>query len=784
MKQIVFILALFALSFYCTSQPAKTLRLLKSGRFQEAIELTKEKENKYKNPIKYHLFLARGFAQTGNDIEAEREYENALTLIRAKSKKLQLLDLDVVDELSLLRVRTGNWEGARSLIEWSLATRQRGWNKKNPTNFRPYLPLGILHFSREEIDSAKHYLNTYTKNLRNSNYTGHLDVDKYADAYQTLAEIALNEGDLVTARKFANKSSRLQRHEWTRKEIGKNYPDRVTALNTLTTINLQAGKQKRAKKTDRRATYLVEKHLQGQDLLQARVYLNKALLAFENAEIENVKIHLKKVMDLKVHFVKTTYAYLSEYEKENSYPEFKQNNDEVLSLAFQVLSQSNLSTQDPFGTDVLNFIINTKAVILSESNKLISQIDTATSSLAEQLITWKDLKKQWYYLSSASKKKSKEKASEVQLQIVELEKSLSSQLGIEPATDWKSIASNLKTTDVAIELINIPNTGSTISFLAFKIRKDLNTPEVVVLNSPMPSEKFISYYKNTIKYDQEDTLTHSLFWEPLKINPAIKKIYLSPSSVLHQMNFNAVENPDGTFLSDHYSIINISNASNLVRVGNPTSPFSSAALIGISDFSLQPQQVNAIELVELPGVLDEVQKIDSILIADNIRSTRLLNENALEKTLGELPSQSILHFATHGLFDPGVSNPMLGSGLVLSSTDPTEDGVLTAYEASLLNLEKTDLVVLSACATGLGDIIDGEGVYGLQRAFEVAGVNNIIMSMWNVDDQFTQYFMTTFYSSLLKNQDVPAAFQETLNEAKKSNPNPRFWGAFKLVQFF
>jgi len=124
---------------------------------------------------------------------------------------------------------------------------------------------------------------------------------------------------------------------------------------------------------------------------------------------------------------------------------------------------------------------------------------------------------------------------------------------------------------------------------------------------------------------------------------------------------------------------------------------------------------------------------------------------------------------------------MLNSGLLLTGEDRMDDNLLTAYEASLLNLKKTELVVLSACSSGLGKVLDGEGLYGLQRAFEVAGVHNIIMSMWNIDDYYTQYFMRIFYSNLVQQGNVTNAFGEALRIARNSNPNPRLWGAFKLV---
>src|SRR5690606_21938283 len=133
------------------------------------------------------------------------------------------------------------------------------------------------------------------------------------------------------------------------------------------------------------------------------------------------------------------------------------------------------------------------------------------------------------------------------------------------------------------------------------------------------------------------------------------------------------------------------------------------------------------------------------------------------------------HIATHGFYKPSVQyrledeleaneaarvqNPLLRTGLLLKGagdlmekTDHNynlENGILTAYEAMNLNLDQTDLVVLSACETGLGDLEAGEGVYGLQRAFLVAGAKVLIMSMFKVDDEATQKLMLIFYQKWL-----------------------------------
>ena len=202
------------------------------------------------------------------------------------------------------------------------------------------------------------------------------------------------------------------------------------------------------------------------------------------------------------------------------------------------------------------------------------------------------------------------------------------------------------------------------------------------------------------------------------------------------------------------------------------------------------------------------------MLAQNWKTELYLKSEAIEEVIKKANSPKILHIATHGFFFEDVKkkdelngkgnsffeNPLLRSGLVFAGVNntinrikstnfnslenrKTEDGILTAYEVMNLTLYNTELVVLSACGTGLGDIKNGEGVYGLQRAFKVAGAKNIIMSLWNVDDKATQELMSTFYTIWLKSGDLHNAFRESQLKSIKSkaNSHPRYWGAFVRV---
>jgi CHAT domain-containing protein len=186
------------------------------------------------------------------------------------------------------------------------------------------------------------------------------------------------------------------------------------------------------------------------------------------------------------------------------------------------------------------------------------------------------------------------------------------------------------------------------------------------------------------------------------------------------------------------------------------------------------------------------------------------------KTIGANgPSPRVLHLATHGFFfpDPDTGgrqqavagsqgepvfkvsdHPMIRAGLVLAGGNHAwqtgqpfrpdrEDGILTAYEISQMNLSNTELVVLSACETGLGDIQGNEGVYGLQRAFKIAGAKYLIMSLWQVPDFQTQELMTSFYSLWLEDKmPIPDAFRAAQKAMKAKYKSPFLWAGFVLVE--
>jgi CHAT domain-containing protein len=209
-------------------------------------------------------------------------------------------------------------------------------------------------------------------------------------------------------------------------------------------------------------------------------------------------------------------------------------------------------------------------------------------------------------------------------------------------------------------------------------------------------------------------------------------------------------------------------------------------------------------LAPLPASEREVVEIANLLKINDFETETLLDTAATEVNLKLKKSPTVLHLATHGHFlkspkrektvfdeQETTDNPMLRAMLFFSGASNTlnaqsvsekfGDGIFTAYEATNLSLEKTELVVLSACDSGLGQIENGEGVFGLQRAFRYAGARFVLMSLWEVEDSATEKFMTVFYKNWMGGKPIPDAFSAAQKEMRRLGFKPLDWGGWVLL---
>jgi CHAT domain-containing protein len=309
------------------------------------------------------------------------------------------------------------------------------------------------------------------------------------------------------------------------------------------------------------------------------------------------------------------------------------------------------------------------------------------------------------------------------------------------------------------------------------------------------------------------------------------RLFLSPDGQLGMVPFAALHDGRG-FLVDTFDFTYLTSGKELLPRHEGITPSDAVVVFADPDFSAIPppqpsppggepalaERSRAVEhffstlradLAErpwtpLPGTRVEAKSIQRLFPQTQL----FLGAEASKERLLRVPPPGILHLATHGFFledeqapegsravghfgalgdeplAPRPIDPLLRSGLVLagarasSENSGADSALVTALELAGLNLWGTQLVVLSACDTGRGDIQLGQGVYGLHRAFVAAGAETVVMSLWKVNDETTRVLMESYYRHLLEGWGRATALREAMRVLRRTRPHPHYWAPF------
>ena len=398
-----------------------------------------------------------------------------------------------------------------------------------------------------------------------------------------------------------------------------------------------------------------------------------------------------------------------------------------------------------------------------------------------------------------------------------------------------SIKSKLGPNDVAIEFMNFIDwfeEEDSMVYDAFIIKKDWTNARLV----PIISEKLIKQqYFSPVDSIPEYAL-YKWIWGELESEKIIKpgdNIYFSASGILHQIPIESLPIGNEKIMSDVYNMHRLSSTRELVKKRKKVS-YTKAALYGGLNYDmldndmlvesstyinntseehfasrgLLEDSIRGYKWDNLSNTLQEVNYISDLMNKNQITTQTYKGNKGNEESFKALSGQgyNIIHLATHGFFYPDeeakekdyfkpmmlndnsmyneVDMSMWRSGLVMSGgnrawkgdtiPDTVEDGILKAQEIGDLDLRGADLVVLSACNTGQGEVT-GEGVFGLQRAFKMAGAQTIVMSLTPVDDQTTMAMMNKFYTNLFSGQSKHDAFYNAQRYIRSIKPDPKYW---------
>jgi CHAT domain-containing protein len=573
------------------------------------------------------------------------------------------------------------------------------------------------------------------------------------------------------------------------------------------------------------------------NLYSALINLYHAYIKINQPDLALLK--LSEIRQLTFSGLETNFFSLSEKEREAYFTSIESNLDPYFD--FGLFYQKNY----PEITDTLfNLALTTKGISLKSSTFLRQSIlASEDSTLIADYNQLLKLRKEIETSVDTENTEQEELANTLEKNIVKRSDAFSDFKKIK-SIDWTQVRESLKPGECAIEFVNFESyidSANPKIYGALVVHNQSKHPDFVKLCTEDDLIEIMgSLQGNNLGFvnavygtkEKAQTALYQKIWQP--IEPYIENastIYYSPSGLLHKISFGSLCKSQNVFLADLYNLRQMGSTTSLAMNSDVSfGALENFLLMGGVNFNSTAIQKETWSY--LPGSLNETNAIHAALQKKKFGVNYFTGDNATEEIFKEkITSSSIVHIATHGFFFPDPEqvraelraddennselifrgnnitskqgttnyanwtfvnnqNPLMRSGIVLSGANDVwsrnaqesgEDGILTAAEVSNLDLRNTKLVVLSACETGLGDIKGSEGVYGLQRAFKMAGVKYLIMSLWQVPDKETSEFMILFYKNLIKLKDIPAAFQKT-QKVMRENYDPYYWGAFVLIE--
>ncbi|WP_421871715.1 CHAT domain-containing protein [Marinoscillum sp.] len=584
----------------------------------------------------------------------------------------------------------------------------------------------------------------------------------------------------------------------------------------------------------------------GTPIQQVRWLDNMATLYQSWGKMDEAATYWQQTLDILFDKIETDFPYLSEEGKAAFWDAYKEDFEYFNSYATKAAGLGRMNAlRDMYDNHIRtkSLLLSTST---KERQRILSSGDSTLIALYKEYLGLKEQLAKYYGYTKERLAEEAINLKAVETNINRMEKVLSMDAEAlasaqkESKIRWKDVQRSLQPGEAAIEIIRYRQFDRVVTdsviYAALILTPDTrNQPALVTLGNGYELEtKYLKAYLSSIKYQVPDQYSYSQFWQPINEQlKGIETLYLSLDGVYNQISLGSIPFPDGSYLLDHYDVRLVSSTKTIPSLKNATKKnFLSniGYLFGYPKYDLNHESIELelkergittapasteratdmrnFSFAELPGTRDETTGIYDLLADRKWEMNLYLQNEALEEELKRVSNPRLLHIATHGFFledteessnpmqlgintETSRNNPLLRSGLLMAGATQTaqgnhlegiENGVFTAYEAMNLDLTDTELVVLSACETGRGEIKNGEGVYGLQRAFQIAGAEAIVMSLWKVDDRATQLLMNSFYDAWLQNQSKAQALKTAQMKVRREFANPYYWGAFVLVE--
>lgn len=581
---------------------------------------------------------------------------------------------------------------------------------------------------------------------------------------------------------------------------------------------------------DRIETILENRNKINESLSDNSLYLTTILLDQQIGNPAKANQYLTQMLNIQKAQIRKRIGFQTEAERENWWKK-----GSVVRLYTKLLIIYNYDNNHQLATHLQNLELFSKGMLLSSSqatrNAIFSAREPAVIDLWHQLLVLKANEKNNYQEIEQTEKKLM-LASQKYLEEQEY-------LNIQ----WEDIRKSLKKDEAAIEFIDILLDDG-LYYIVSVIRSDSEYPSLYPI---CYDKELREVLKNQDKKSNKEMLYETVWKPFEHLLQGGKTLYITPVGLLHNVSFNGIKKGGQYLCDEYkiHNLLSTKDVIGLKKKKENIRKNKRIALFGGADFELSAEELCRLDqnlkvdksanlsrsLLDeisakrsqgfsyLDGSRKEVQTISQQLIADGWKVALRMNKQATEtrfKALSSSQSPKVIHISTHGFYFPEPpydpmqiaqvmlmggqqknyrlsENLLMRSGLAFTGAnhvwkggDPpkdTDDGILTALEVAQMNLSNTELVVLSACKTGLGDPYGSEGVYGLQRAFRLAGVKTMIVSLWDISDKKTPDLMIDFYTRWASGLSMKDSFMQAQMELRHRYPDhPEVWAGFIMIE--
>jgi Tfp pilus assembly protein PilF len=757
---------------------------------QSEAELIKAVEHaKDKNEIQYLTAIDRLSSlkiEQGEYSDSENYLLHNLELKKEKYGYDPLLVFETLNGLSELYYKLNDLNSANEYMREPLES------TGNFRNIRPYLMnnLGTIYMKQGYLEKAQESFEESAEGFKE--LFGTMNPD-YASSLNNLAGIFKEQGKLSKALNLYTKVLDMDKVIY-----GDNHQRYATSLNNVALLYMQLGNISLAGKLLQRAKEIRKMALGDFHPLYIKTVNDLGVYYLISQDSVSAMNEFNLALKAEIKHMQDIFPVLTDNQRKLYFDQSRANIERFCSLAFK---ERYINTD--YAEDALNHFINTKGILFYASEKMRRLVQASGDKhIIRTYDDWREKKyklAQAYLLTESERNNQGISIEALEEESTQLEKELSLKFKVFSEQEksayhnWQEISAILPDSTVTLDIIQFRNYTASIkdekviqgfedrsNYAAFIIGPD-SLLQPVTWDEHVDFIKGFAQYRNSLRFGVQDRSSYKVFWEPIDRHLAnVNKVYLANDGIYHKLNpgvfYNAVQD---RYVSDEYDIVYITSGKDLLY-NSKKKLIKNAQIFGNPDFS----QITAYKLNQLPGAEREAKDITEILDVRRWKSNSYYFGDATEEQIKTLSNPGVIHLATHGYFDddPNHADPLHSSGIFLSkSPGSNNDGLLSAYEAMNLALDQTSLVVLAACETGLGTVQNGEGVFGLQRAFLVAGADNILLSLVKINDQAARNFMNLFYKELLESEDAQIAFFSARSKFKEIDKNPYNWGAYILV---